>query len=169
MRWEGGREEEHRGQEKEYNNHLLIYVQSFLLDAQLQYATQKGTLTDALAKAKSFSCTVCSHKPSAPFPAFVTPQQLVTRTVVTVHKFVPKPRAQHMYRIPIFYFFLFFYFCWVYSILHFLFYFLISSSSTTQSTKISSGANRNSYSREVHFNHNNHDNHRKDHRYRTSE
>jgi hypothetical protein len=71
-------------------------MQSFLLDVELMYASRKGTLTNALQAAKSFSCKTCPHKPSSPFPPFPSNNQLEVRKSVKVKKFVPRPRPNHM-------------------------------------------------------------------------
>eukprot|EP00026_Physarum_polycephalum_P001294 Phypoly_transcript_01295.p1 GENE.Phypoly_transcript_01295~~Phypoly_transcript_01295.p1 ORF type:complete len:1116 (+),score=191.20 Phypoly_transcript_01295:80-3427(+) len=76
---------------------ILVQLQSFLLDIKHQVSTRNTSLALALDTAKRFSCKTCPHKPSSPFPAFPTPQQLEAKRCVRIVKFVPHIRPQHMY------------------------------------------------------------------------
>lgn len=78
---------------------VLIQLQSFLLDVEMLYARNKGTLSAALAAAKAFKCKTCSHTSATPFPPLPTAQQLAARRAVHITRFVPRVRPAHMQHV----------------------------------------------------------------------
>jgi ubiquitin-protein ligase/stress response protein SCP2 len=72
---------------------ILLQLQSFLLDANLQTSQHKVSLANSVSMAQKFTCSSCAHTPAKQWPALPTQQQLQVRASVKKISFKPKARS----------------------------------------------------------------------------